>query len=53
MNLNVRNGYGTSYSVIGSLSKGSKVEIVESKDGWYKIKYGNGYVYVSGEYIKG
>ncbi|MGL5313194.1 MAG: SH3 domain-containing protein, partial [Peptostreptococcaceae bacterium] len=49
--LNVRSGYGTSYSKIGSLSKGAKVEIVESKSGWYKIKYNNGYGYVSAEYI--
>ena len=50
--LNVRSGYGTSYSKIGSLSKGSKVEIVESKNGWYKIKYNNGYGYVSSEFVK-
>ncbi|WP_270939987.1 N-acetylmuramoyl-L-alanine amidase [Romboutsia lituseburensis] len=51
-NLNVRSGYGTSYSVIGSLSKGSKVEILESKDGWYKIKYGSRYGFISSSYIK-
>lgn len=51
-NLNVRSGYGTSYSVIGSLSKGSKVEIVEYKDGWYKIKYGSRYGFISSAYIK-
>lgn len=50
--LNVRSGYGTSYSKLGSLSRNAKVEIVESKDGWYKIKYGKGYGYVSGAYIK-
>ena len=49
--LNVRSGYGTSYSKIGSLLKGTKVEVVESKNGWYKIKYKAGYGYVSGEYI--
>ncbi|MGL5751087.1 MAG: N-acetylmuramoyl-L-alanine amidase, partial [Paraclostridium sp.] len=49
--LNVRSGYGTSYSKIGSLSKGSKVEIVEEKSGWYKIKYNSGYGYISGEYV--
>ncbi|WP_290060640.1 N-acetylmuramoyl-L-alanine amidase [Paraclostridium bifermentans] len=50
--LNVRSGYGTSYGVIGSISNGAKVEIVESKDGWHKIKYNGGYGYVSGDYIK-
>jgi N-acetylmuramoyl-L-alanine amidase/uncharacterized protein YraI len=50
--LNVRSGYGTSYSKIGSVSKGTKVEVVESKNGWYKIKYKTGYGYISGDYIK-
>ena len=50
--LNVRSGYGTSYSKIGSLGRNAKVEIVETKNGWHKIKYGSGYGYVSGDYIK-
>ena len=38
--LNVRKGPSTSYGVIGGLSKGAKVEIVEvSTTGWYKIKF--------------
>lgn len=49
--LNVRSGAGTSYSVIGSLSNGAKVEIVETSGSWYKIKYGSGYGYVSKDYI--
>ena len=49
--LNVRSGTGTSYSVIGSLSNGSQVEIVETSGSWYKIKYGSGYGYVSKDYI--
>lgn len=50
--LNVRSGYGVGYSVIGTLSTGSRVEIVDKKDGWYKIKYNGGYGCVSGSYIK-
>lgn len=50
--LNVRSGYGTSYFKIGSLSKGSKVEIVESKDGWHKIKYKSRYGYISASYVR-
>ncbi|MEG2983100.1 MAG: SH3 domain-containing protein, partial [Peptostreptococcaceae bacterium] len=49
--LNVRSGYGASNSKIGTLSNGAKVEIVESKNGWHKIKYNGGYGYVSGDYI--
>ena len=49
--LNVRSGAGTSYSVIGSLSNGAKVEIVETSGNWYKIKYGSGYGYISKDYV--
>ena len=50
--LNVRIGAGTSYKVIGSLKNGSTVTIVETKNGWHKIKYGSSYGYVSSSYIK-
>lgn len=49
--LNVRSGPGTGYSRIGSLSYGSKVNIIETTSGWYKISYGSGYGYVSSEYV--
>ena len=39
--LNVRSGASTSYSVVGKLSKGEKVEILSSNNGWYKIEYDN------------
>jgi len=50
--LNVRSGMGTNYSRIGSLQKNATVTIVETKNGWHKIKYGSGYGYVHGDYIK-
>lgn len=51
--LNVRKGGLTSYSKIGSLKKGSKLQIiVKLSNGWYKIKYKNTYGYISGKYIK-
>ncbi|CEK31316.1 N-acetylmuramoyl-L-alanine amidase [[Clostridium] sordellii] len=50
--LNVRSGVGTSYPVIGTLSNGNKVDIVETIDGWHKIKYRGSYGYVSGKYIQ-
>ena len=49
--LNVRSGAGTNHSVIGSLSNGAKVEIVETSGTWYKIKYGSGYGYISKDYV--
>ena len=49
--LNVRSGAGTGYSVIGSLSNKSKVEIVETSGNWHKIKNGSGYGYVSKDYV--
>ena len=37
--LNVRSGASTSYSIVGKLSKGEKVEILLSNNGWHKIQY--------------
>ncbi len=48
--LNVRSGAGTSYSVIGGLSKGKAASVVGSSNGWYKIKYGGGYGFISSRY---
>ena len=52
--LNVRSGPSTSYSQIGVLSEGTTVQIVakDSATGWYKIKYGSGYGYISYKYVK-
>ncbi len=49
--LNVRSGAGTNYSVIGSLPSKATVEILETLNGWYKIKYNNTIGYVSSQYI--
>ena len=49
--LNVRSGASTKHSVIGSISKGETVEIVSTSNGWHKIKYKNGYGYVSADYV--
>ena len=51
--LNVRSGAGTKYSKVGSLSKGSKVTITETKNNWHKIKMSNGKTgWASADYIK-
>ncbi len=36
--VNIRAGNGINYSVIGQLTKGTKVRIQAVKDGWYKIE---------------
>lgn len=51
--LNVRSGPSTDFEKIGTVAKNSVVIIVEAAgNGWYKIKFGDGYGYVSGDYIK-
>ena len=50
--LNVRSGAGTNYSVLGKLKDNAEVTIVaKCSNGWLKIKFNNGYGYVSGDYI--
>lgn len=49
--LNVRKGASTSYSVIGTLSKGAKVEVISTSNGWSKIKYNGSVGYVSSKYL--
>ena len=49
--LNVRSGAGTSYSVLGSLSKGIKVEVISTTNGWSKINYNGSIGYVSSQYL--
>ena len=49
--LNVRSGPSTSYSVIGKLSNGTKVEVISTSNGWSKIKYDGGTGYVSSKYL--
>lgn len=46
--LNIRSGPGASYKDIGDLKSGDIVEILEEKDGWYKIVEEK---WVSGKYI--
>lgn len=51
--LNVRNNPTTNSSVIGSLKYNTVVVAVAEENGWYKIKYNNGYAYISSAYAKG
>lgn len=49
--VNVRTGASTKYKKIGKLSKGKKVNLYTTKNGWYKIKYNGKYAWVSKKYI--
>lgn len=50
-NLNVRNGPGEKYKIIGKLQNNSAV-IINGKSGdWYRIRYNNGVAYVSSKYV--
>jgi uncharacterized protein YraI len=47
-NVNIRSGPGTNYDRAGSLTNGTKVTIVEEKNGWGKLLQGG---WVSLDYI--
>ena len=49
--LNVRAGAGTSFEILGTLSRGAEVEILDVLPGWYEIEYLGGEAYVSAAYI--
>ena len=50
--LNVRVGPGMNYYIRNVIGEGETVVILETKDGWHKIKVGkNAYGWVSGDYI--
>ncbi len=51
-NVEVKNGQGENFKTIGNLSKGDKVEVIDTRFGWHKIKFGDRYAYVSGVYVK-
>lgn len=51
--LNVRSGPGLDYAVCNVMSEGNSVVVIETQDGWHKIKRGNGsYGWVSADYIR-
>ena len=50
--LNVRSGWGTSYSSVGKLNKGDSVtRIAVGSNGWDKINYNGGTAYVMSKYL--
>ena len=53
--LNVRTGPGTSYDKIGELTNGTKVTVLEEKDGWYRFNYNGqeGWIFAEHTYKPG
>jgi predicted double-glycine peptidase len=49
--LNVRKGPGTSYARIGKLYRNDKVEILETQNGWHKIKWQGASAWVCARYV--
>ena len=49
--LSVRAGAGTNYKRLGVIDKGDMLSFVSKANGWYKVRYLNGYGYVSGTYV--
>jgi len=49
--LNIRSLPNMNADKLAQLTKDAPVDIVDEMDGWYKIKYNNGFGYVFGEYI--
>ncbi len=49
--LNIRSGASTDTSVIGSLSHGASVQILETVGNWYQIAYNGGIGYVRNDFV--
>lgn len=50
--LNIRTGPGINYAQVGVLKKGEKAEIVETSNGWGKIKNNAGWISLNSKYSK-
>jgi uncharacterized protein YvpB len=52
-NLNIRVGPSTKYSILGTVKKGSKLNVTgKAQNGWYKVIYKGKTGYTSGLYVK-
>lgn len=50
-NLNIRKGPGTNYTVVDQLHKGDAYTIIEEKDGWGRLKSGQGWISLNRKYV--
>ncbi|NFI95070.1 SH3 domain-containing protein [Clostridium botulinum] len=49
--LNVRNGHGTNYNILGSVSKGTSLEIYRVSGNWADVYWGNHGGYICLDYV--
>jgi N-acetylmuramoyl-L-alanine amidase len=49
--LNVRSGPHTSETILGKLEKGTELEILEVKNGWYKINFNKESGWIAGDFV--
>jgi N-acetylmuramoyl-L-alanine amidase len=50
--VNIRQGPATTYEVSGNLLQGTRVSVLEEKDGWYRVGYDNRSGWINGRYIE-
>ncbi len=49
--LNVRSGASTSYGILTTLTRGTKVELLSESNGWYEISINGRKGYISAQYV--
>ncbi|MFD3447938.1 SH3 domain-containing protein [Microbacteriaceae bacterium 4G12] len=50
--LRLRQGAGIEYAIVGYVFRGEEYNVLDRKDGWYKIQTKEAVGYINGEYIK-
>jgi len=51
--VNVRKGPSAEYDLVGTLKKGTSVQVIDASGAWYRIKSGNVEGYVNSSYLSG
>lgn len=51
-NVNVRSGPGIGYKSYGTIDEGTKIHVVERRSGWCKVSTGNGFGWMTSDYLE-
>ncbi|WP_066639162.1 N-acetylmuramoyl-L-alanine amidase [Desulfolucanica intricata] len=49
--VNIRGGPGTNYAVVGAVSEGDSLTVLEESNNWYKVSYAGGLGWISGQFV--